>query len=156
MYNVHGFIRCLFWTIVLRYFSNIFNIVVIYVIVFCFIFYFKTEQMSYSGKNHSRSVSRAILEARKALELTFEVSFIFLRYIFWHLSRASVWFKPGILRFWADIMNQSRNLSSIFKKHLGSGFCWTKSWRRRNFKKFDWLFRGLGTRKYWQFREKHY
>ena len=39
--------------------------------------------------------------------------------------------------------------STIFKTHLESNLSWTKSWRKRNFKKSDWLFKRLGTRKDW-------
>ena len=35
--------------------------------------------------------------------------------------------------------------STILKKRLWSSLSWTKSWRQRNFKKFDWLFRGYGN-----------
>ena len=40
--------------------------------------------------------------------------------------------------------------STIFKTHLESNLSWTKSWRKRNFKKSDWLFKRLGTRKDWE------
>ena len=48
---------------------------------------------------------------------------------------------------------QSRVSSTIFKKRLGSSLSCAKSWLQRNFKKSDWSFRGLGTRKHWLFTE---
>ena len=44
--------------------------------------------------------------------------------------------------------------STILKKRLWSSLSWTKSWRQRNFKKSDRLFRGLETRKDWLFMGK--
>ena len=49
------------------------------------------------------------------------------------------------------VLHQSRVSSTILKKRLGSSLSWKKSWRQRYFKKSDWLFRGLETRKDWFF-----
>ena len=59
----------------------------------------------------------------------------------------------GMRRWLTMTINQFGILSIIFKKHLGSNLSWTKSWRQRNFKISNWLFRGLETRKDWLFTE---
>ena len=58
-----------------------------------------------------------------------------------------IWTPKESLTVRYTLIHQSGVSSTIFKKCLGSSLSWTKSWCQNNFKKSDWLFRELGTRK---------
>ena len=49
----------------------------------------------------------------------------------------------------SSLIHQSGVSSTILKKRLESNLSWIQLWSRRNFKRCDWLFRRLGTRKDW-------